>query len=77
VKTIHKEVLAAPDCSTYTDIAIAPPQQDEFDTLDLYHATNGGEAALARQRSHDAIRARVELARAEPPAALGTIANRF
>jgi len=62
MKAMHKEVLAAPDRLTYTDIAIAPPQEDELDTLDLYHATNGGEAALARQRRHDAIRARAEAA---------------
>jgi hypothetical protein len=51
-----KEVLAAPDRWTYTDLAIAPPQADEFDTLDLYHATAGGEGALARKRQHDEIR---------------------
>ena len=50
------EVLAAPDRWTYTDLAIAPPQGDEFETLDLYHATSGGEAALARKRRDDAIR---------------------
>jgi hypothetical protein len=75
VKAIHKEVLAAPDGLTYTDIAIAPPQEDELDTLDLYHATSGGEAALARQRRHDAIRARVQLGPAEPTV-LDVVANR-
>ena len=49
--------MAAPDRWTYTDLAIAPPLADEFDTLDLYHATSGGEAALARKRRDDAIRA--------------------
>jgi hypothetical protein len=56
-KPILKEVLAAPDRLTYTDIAIAP-QEDEFDNLDLYHATSGGEAALARKRRDDALRDR-------------------
>jgi hypothetical protein len=51
-----KEVTAAPDRWTYTDLAITPPQADEFDALDLYHATSGGEAALARKRREDAIR---------------------
>jgi hypothetical protein len=51
-----KEVLAAPDRWNYSDLAIAPPQADEFDTLDLYHATAGGEGALARKRQHDEIR---------------------
>jgi radical SAM family protein len=54
---IHKEVRAAPDRLGYTDIAIAP-QQDELETLELYHATKGGEAALARKRRDDALRAR-------------------
>ena len=75
VKAIHKGVLAAPDCLTYTDIAIAALKEDERDTLELYHATSGGEAALARQRRHDAISARVQLGRAEP-AVLDILANR-
>ena len=55
-KAILNDVLKAPDRWTYSDLAIAPPQQDEFDSLDLYHATSGGEAALARKRRDDAIR---------------------
>jgi hypothetical protein len=56
-RAILKEVLAAPDRWTYQDLAITPPQADELETLDLYHATSGGEAALARKRRDDAIRA--------------------
>jgi len=56
-KAILDEVLAAPDRWTYTDTAIAPPKQDEFEVLDLYHATAGGEAALERKHRADAIRA--------------------
>jgi Radical SAM superfamily len=52
----YKEVMAAPDRWTYTDVAITPPKSDEFEALDLYHATSGGEAALARKRREDAIR---------------------
>ena len=55
-RKIRNEVLSAPDRWTYTDLAIAPPEADEFDTLELYHATAGGEAALARKRRDDAIR---------------------
>ena len=55
-KTILDEVLAAPDRWTYTDLAIAPPNAEEFEALDLYHATAGGEAALARKRRSDAMR---------------------
>ncbi len=47
---------AAPDRWTYSDLAIAPPKPDEFEALDLYHATSGGEAALARMRRDEAIR---------------------
>jgi hypothetical protein len=55
-KAILKEVLAAPDRWTYTDLAIASPQDNEFEALDLYHLTDGGEAALERKRREDAIR---------------------
>jgi hypothetical protein len=34
------------------------PKADEFEALDLYHATTGGEAALARKHRDDAIRGR-------------------
>ena len=55
-RKILNEVLAAPDRATYSDIAIAP-QQDDLEVLDLYHATRGGEEALARKRRDDEIRA--------------------
>jgi hypothetical protein len=51
-------VLSAPDRWTYTDVAIAPPREDELDTLDLYQVTSGGGAAVARVRREDAARAR-------------------
>jgi radical SAM family protein len=57
-KATLEEALAASDRWTYSDVAIAPPRADEFDALDLYHATSGGEAALARMRRDDAIRDR-------------------
>ena len=56
LKAVLNEALTAPDRWTYSDIAIAPPQQDEFERLSLYHETTGGEAALARKRRDDAIR---------------------
>jgi len=55
-KAMLEEVLAAPDRWTYTDLAIASPNTDEYEALDLYHATSGGEAALARKYRDDAIR---------------------
>jgi hypothetical protein len=57
LRAVLNEALTAPDRWSYTDIAIAPPQQDEFERLSLYHETSGGEAALARKRRDDAIRA--------------------
>jgi len=55
-KAVFDEVRTAPDREAYSDVAIAPPRADEFEALDLYHATFGGEAALARKRRADAIR---------------------
>ncbi len=57
-KAIREEVRVAPDRLTYTDTAIAPPKADEFEALDLYHATPGAEAALARKQLNDSIRSR-------------------
>src|SRR5437667_10059563 len=58
-RSILREVLTAPDRSTYTDLSITPAGEDEFDRLDLYHATAGGEGALAHKRREDRMRARV------------------
>jgi hypothetical protein len=55
-RRILDEVLKAPDRWTYTDLAIEPPREDEFEQLALYHATTGGEAALARKKLGDTIR---------------------
>jgi hypothetical protein len=55
-RRILKEVLEAPDRWAYSDLAIEPPKADEFEALDLYHATTGGEAALARKKLGDSIR---------------------
>jgi radical SAM family protein len=56
-KKILWEVKKAPDRWTYSDLAIAPPKENELEALDLYHATTGGEAALERKRRDDSIRA--------------------
>ena len=58
-KTILNEVLSAPDRWTYSDLAIASPKADEFETLELYRETAGADAALARKHNSDAIRERV------------------
>ena len=46
----------APNRTTYTDLAIDVPRDDEFEQLSLYHATSGGEAALVRKALGDSIR---------------------
>jgi len=51
-----REVLAAPDRYSYTDLAIAKPDAQEFENLELYRATAGGGAAVERMRRGDAIR---------------------
>jgi hypothetical protein len=57
-KRTLKQVLTAPDRWTYSDLAIAPPREDEFDALELYTVTSGGGAAVERVRQEDAARAR-------------------
>jgi hypothetical protein len=56
-KAIMKEVRDAPDRASYTDVAITPQENHEFEELALYQATTGGEGALARKRRDEAIRA--------------------
>jgi Radical SAM superfamily len=68
-KKMLKRALAADDRWTYSDLAIAPPKGDEFEALELYHATAGGEDELGRMRRADAIRADVKAHAAETAAA--------
>jgi hypothetical protein len=65
-RAMLKAALAAPDRWTYSDLAITPPRENEFEALDLYHATTGGEAALARKYRDDAIRARPAVVAGQP-----------
>lgn len=53
---IRKEVAADPHKAEYSDLAIAPLRENEDAALELFHATRGGEAALARKRLAEAIR---------------------
>jgi hypothetical protein len=57
---IRKEVMRDPNRAAYSDVAISKMRENEFEALDLYHATRGGEAALARKRREDAIRQHTE-----------------
>ena len=61
-RAMLREIEASPDRWTYTDLAIDPPQENEFEALDLYHATSGGEAALARKRREELIRSGADAA---------------
>jgi radical SAM superfamily enzyme YgiQ (UPF0313 family) len=58
-RRLLRQALDAPDRMTYSDLAIEPPREDEFEQLQLYHATSGGEAALARKTLGDNIRGSV------------------
>ena len=59
-KKMLDAALKAEDRWTYSDLAISAPKADEFDALDLYHATTGGEAALKRKYRDEAIRAKTQ-----------------
>ena len=56
-RKIMNEVRDAPDRTTYSDAAIVPQGAEEFEELALYQATTGGEAALARRKRDEKIRA--------------------
>jgi hypothetical protein len=56
-RAIKNAVKADPEHLSYSDIATTPLLQNETESLDLFHATRGGEAALARRHRDDAIRA--------------------
>ena len=61
LKLFVGRLLNARERWSYTDLAIAP-QANEADTLELYHATRGGEEVLARKRHNEAVRARTHAA---------------
>jgi hypothetical protein len=63
-KKILNECLQAPDRWTYSDLAIAPPREDELDSLELFSATRGGDMAVAKKRKEDAARTTVRPAAA-------------
>ena len=44
----------------YTDLAIAPANESELETLSLFLDTSGGRAAVDRKRSLDGSRVKVE-----------------
>jgi len=64
IERVLEEVKAAPDRMNYRDLATTPPSDNEFETLDLYHKTTGGEAEVGRKRRGDDIRIRSSAAAA-------------
>jgi hypothetical protein len=50
VRGILKAVMRDPGRLAYRDLAITPPEESEFEALDLYQATSGGQGALVRMR---------------------------
>jgi len=67
-RAIYRDVMRAADRLSYTDLSLTPPDEAEFDALDLYRATSGGEAAVARKRREDTSRAKFQPAAADIPA---------
>jgi hypothetical protein len=55
-RSILKDVRADQASATYSDVAIEPLRENEDAALELFHATRGGEAALARKRLAETIR---------------------
>jgi hypothetical protein len=56
-RAIKNAVKADPERASYRDTATTLLRENEAESLDLFHATRGGEAALARRHRDDAIRA--------------------
>src|SRR5206468_10779840 len=56
---IVRRVRSDPARSTYTDIAIAPAAEADLDELKLFSATRGAEAAVARKRDEERLRAKL------------------
>jgi hypothetical protein len=64
-RKFQQEVVEAPDREIYTDIAIADTGAREFEEMELYHATSGGEKALARKVRDETIRKSAHMPAAE------------
>jgi hypothetical protein len=53
---ILTECLEAADRWAYSDLATMPVGDDELDSLALYTATSGGQAAVNKKRKEDTAR---------------------
>jgi len=59
---IGQKVKHDPRRHEYTDLALQPVIDQDFDKLALFAETAGGEAALSKKRGEDLARARVAAA---------------
>ncbi|MDK9697396.1 MAG: radical SAM protein [Siculibacillus sp.] len=53
-RLIHRRVHADPNRKSYTDIALTPPNAEEFEELGLFTETTGAEGAIRRKQQLDA-----------------------
>ena len=56
LRRILKRVSKDPARESYTDVALTPPDDHDYDKLDLYQATSGGLGAVNKKQKQDAIR---------------------
>ncbi len=62
---VRQKIRYDKNAKNYSDLALTPPEQEEFVDLALFGATRGGDAAVAKRRGEDAARAAVRAAAAE------------
>jgi len=62
---LRRAIKADPSRRAYTDLSVTPPGAHEFEDLDLYHDTMGGEGALEKMRKQDQARAKHHAVAAE------------
>jgi hypothetical protein len=62
---VRQKIRYDKNANDYTDLALTPPEQEEFVDLALFGATRGGDEAVAKRRGEDAARAAVRAAAAE------------
>lgn len=54
-KALIGRILADPGRWDYTDVAVQPPSEEEFDELGLFRETTGGSAAVAKKLRQDVV----------------------
>jgi hypothetical protein len=56
---VYRSVAKDPAHASYKDLAITPPSEAELETLEMFSATSGGKAAVARKHRDDDQRAKI------------------